>query len=582
MLRILAVIFVLSLEFAFAGTRLWQPIIDYTISFPGDRPDAAPMINPFENFTHMASDFGWMGPGGARIDSKAGIINVKPNGEWTGAWHSLAGLATQTNRLFDPTDLTGLNAGPERRCGIRELAVNASGKGILRLELADFNREVVWTASVTLDSDTTTTLTFPIDPNALGKIKIMNWIAEPGCELRLSSIGFIAERPEMPLEEWAFRTSLGKLRRCHDFESGLTRDRGHSPAGEFDSVASTGMHALASALAFSEGIIDKERATAVVANTLTTLKYLRTASGFLPHFVQRGKDGKIAIVPGTEYSTVDTSIALHSLLLAAQIIGLPEVTRETGAMISRINFDAVTDKEGWISHGFQDDGKSLLESQWRDWGGETALVLALEAMVPNRTPRGKMIPTGEPYRGVGFIAEIQSLFYPDFDNKEPDLISSISWPDIRKKLLAGQIAYPKNHWPDSAAAKSGIFGLSAGEAGMPGAGYTANGVEVMGVRWLHPHYMIMGLALSRPDLYHQGLSDLDAKRFLYPMGLPENIEADLRLHNPMQGSLNASFETIAAYHGWKKRRTEANCIDAAAEKDTLMRKGAGRFYPAKQ
>lgn len=46
-----------------AGVRVWQPIIDYTISFPGDRPDAAPMINPFENFTHFASDFGWMGPG---------------------------------------------------------------------------------------------------------------------------------------------------------------------------------------------------------------------------------------------------------------------------------------------------------------------------------------------------------------------------------------------------------------------------------------------------------------------------------------------------------------------------------------
>ena len=100
----------------------------------------------------------------------------------------------------------------------------------------------------------------------------------------------------------------------------------------------------------------------------------------------------------------------------------------------------------------------------------------------------------------------------------------------------------------------------------------------MGVRWLHPHYMLMGLALTAPDLYAKGLSDLDAKRFLYPMGLPENIEAELRLHNPMQGSLNAAFETFSAYHGWKKRNTNENVIDRAAHSQPLIRVAANRFY----
>ncbi|MFN4943334.1 MAG: hypothetical protein ACK40T_09605 [Akkermansiaceae bacterium] len=578
MFRLFLAFLVLIAPCVAQNTRIWQPIIDYTISFPGDRPDAAPMINPFENFTHMASDFGWMGPGGARIDSKGGIINVKPNGEWTGAWHSLAGLAAQKDRFFDPTDLIGLGGASEKRCGIRELAVNVSGKGLLRLELVDIDRKVVWHASVTLDSETTTTLTFPLDASTLGNIKIMSWIAEPGCKMELSSIGFLAERPEMSLEEWAFRISLGKLRRCHDFASGMTRDRGHIPAGKFDSVASTGMHALGSALAYSEGIIDKGRATQEISQTLTALQSLPTAAGFFPHFTHNGNDGRITIVPGTEFSTVDTALALHSLLLASQIVELPELNQQVVGLITRLNFDAVTDSEGWINHGYLDDGKTLLTSSWRDWGGETALVLALEAMVPHRAPRGKMIPSGEPYRGVGFIAEIQSLYFPDFDRKEPDLISSISWPDIRKKLLTAQMVYPINHWPDSAAAKAGIFGLSGGESGMPGAGYTANGTEVMGVRWIHPHYMIMSLALSDPERYPKGLSDLSANRFLYPFGLPENIDADLNLHNPMQGSLNAAFETFATYHGWKKRNTKANVIDRAAKAQPLFRKAAARFY----
>jgi hypothetical protein len=63
------------------------------------------------------------------------------------------------------------------------------------------------------------------------------------------------------------------------------------------------------------------------------------------------------------------------------------------------------------------------------------------------------------------------------------------------------------------------------------------------------------------------------------MGLPENIEADLKLHNPMQGSLNASFEAISAHHGWRKRNTSENLIDKASTNDPLLRKGAVRFYP---
>lgn len=576
MLRIFLVSLVLACPAI--AVRVWQPIIDYTISFPGDRQDAAPIINSFENFTHFASDFGWMGPGGNRIDAKAGIIRVKPQGEWTGAWHSLAGLAVQKNRVFDPTDLIGLGGDPAKRVRILELAVNASGHGPMRLELADAQRKVVWQTSVSLDQADTKTHIVPIALEKNVEIKFMNWIAEPGSELRISSIGFMAERPDMPMEEWAFRISLGKLRRCHDPVSGYTRDRGHTQAGDFDSLASTGMHALASAVGVAEGILDRGTVVSEIDQTLAALHKSRRAYGLLPHFTHRGEDGRLVIVAGTEFSSVDSAIAFHSLLLATRILELQDQNQQVARMIAEIDFDTLTDADGWISHGCQDDGKTLLKPSWRDWGGETALVLAIEGMVPDRAPRGKMLPNGQPYRGVGFIAEIQSLFYPDFDNTAPDLISGISWPGVRRKLLMEQIAYLKQQWPESAAARAGIFGLSAGEAGMPGAGYTANGVEVMGVRWLHPHYMLMGLGLSAPEMYARGLRDLDAAQFLYPLGLTENMEIDFQLHNPMQGSLNASFESLAAYHGWRKRDTPDNHIDTAARKDPLMRKGAARFY----
>ncbi len=558
--------------------RVWQPVIDYSMTFPGDRPDAAPIINPFENFTHFASDFGWMGPGESRIDCRGGVIHVKPGEHWTGAWHSLAGLASQSHRTLDPTDLTGLGDPTSKRTEIRELSVNASGKGTFRVELADVDRLVVWGRTVTLDTDNTSTFGFPVDPAAIGRIKFLNWVAEPGCHLRLSSIGFLVERPDIPLEEWAFRVSLGKLRRSHDSASGLTRDRGHLPPGTYDSIASTGLQALGSALGAAEGIIDRDTIIKEIKTTLVALRALPKAGGFLPHFVHRDDSGKITIHPGTEFSTVDTAIALQSLLLATTILELPEERAEVVSMIAALDFDAITSPEGWISHGYLDDGKTLLTSSWRDWGGESALVLALEGMVPDRTPRGKMSASGQPYRGVGFIAEIQSLLYPDFDRPEPDLISHISWPETRRNLLARQNSYFVESIPDSRAARSGIFGVSAGEAGMPGAGYTANGIEAIGLRWIHPHYMLMGLALSSPDRYPEGLRALLSTGHLYPVGLPENIEVGLKLHNPMQGSLNAAFETLATYHGWKKRETPANLLDQASRKDPLVRQAASRFY----
>lgn len=174
--------------------------------------------------------------------------------------------------------------------------------------------------------------------------------------------------------------------------------------------------------------------------------------------------------------------------------------------------------------------------------------------------------------------ELQSLLYPDFDRSDPDLVSGISWPDARRKLLKTQMSHITGPLSESAAARRGIFGTSAGETSMPGAGYTANGTEVMGVRWMHPHYLLMGLALSEPTLYKKGLRDLDSARIPCPLGLPENIEIELRIHNPMQGSLNASFETPAAYHGWRKRNTPQNLLDRASLSSPRLRKAASRFY----
>lgn len=562
-----------------AAEIVWQPVTDYSISFPGDRADAAPAINPFDNFTHFGTDFGWMGPGQGRLDARAGAIRTKPDGEWTGAWHSLAGLATETQRVFDPTDLTGLGGPAEVRAGVVAVTVDARGQGELRVELADASKGVRWARTMALVPGERTRHRFELDAAEVGSLKFLNWVAEPGSAVEVSALGFEVKRPEMADEEWLLRISLGKLRRCHDPEGGLTRDRAHLPAGVFDSVSSSGLHALASAAAAAEGMLERETVAAEVRKTARAFLTMPKAGGFLPHFTRRDAEGRPQIHPGTEFSTVDTAIALISLRLAAGVLDLPDVADATTALISDLDFDAVSDPEGWIGHGFIQDGNTLLASQWRDWGGETALVLALEGMVPNREPRGRMEPGGRVFRGVAFIAEIQSLFYPDFDRDTPDAMGGTVWPAVRRDLLERQKRYVPEQWPDSAAARQNLFGLSGGEAGMPGDGYTANGVEVPGIRWLHPHAMFMGLALSDRSGLSDGIRRFGGTGLLFPQGLPENIEIGLQRHNPMQGSLNAGFESLAAYHGWRRSRTEVvNVIDDASRRDPMLRAGIRRFW----
>lgn len=579
-LRSLLFIGVCSLGHAVPATETeltWQPVTDYSISFPGDRPDAAPAINPFENFTHLGTDFGWMGPGQARIDAHSGTIRTKPEGEWTGTWHSLAGLAMEGERMFDPGDVTGLGGPEAGRAKVVAVTVDARGSGELRVELADSAKAVRWAKPIVLVPGERTRHRFEVRPGELGPLKYINWVAEPGSAVEVSSVGFDIQRPKMSPEEWLFRVSLGKLRRCHDPASGLTRDRAHTPSGVFDSISASGLHALATATAAQEGILEREAAAAEIRRTSQAMMSLRKAAGFLPHFSHRGPDGRAQVHPGTEYSTIDTAIALLSLRLSASILDLQDVSGDVTQAVAQLNFDLVTDPEGWIGHGFTQDGVTPLASKWRDWGGETALVLALEGMVPGREPRGRMDSGGRVFRGAAFIAEIQSLFYPDFDSTVPDVVSGTVWPAARRELYERQARYVVEYWPDTTAARLGLFGLSGGEKGMPGAGYTASGVDIPKLRWLHPHAMVMELGLTgRADLV-TGIRNLDRAGMLFPQGLPENIEVGGVLHNPMQGSLNAGFEALAAYHGW--RRGENDVIDEASRRDPMMRAGIHRFWP---
>ncbi|MBO0699733.1 MAG: hypothetical protein J2P46_15155, partial [Zavarzinella sp.] len=164
--------------------------------------------------------------------------------------------------------------------------------------------------------------------------------------------------------------------------------------------------------------------------------------------------------------------------------------------------------------------------------------------------------------GVGFVAELQSLFYPHFDGPRPDAVTGADWLRVRRDLARDQAAAVAQDPLARPAARLGLFGQSAGE-GFRGRGYLADGLRARPAV-LHPHYALMA-GLSADDLgpTWDRVRALEGAGLMPPWGLVENFTSDLAEYLPVQGSLNAAFECLATYHlaartgGWSDRIYEA-------------------------
>ncbi|MEZ0275269.1 MAG: hypothetical protein ACAH88_10215, partial [Roseimicrobium sp.] len=279
---------------------------------------------------------------------------------------------------------------------------------------------------------------------------------------------------------------------------------------------------------------------------------------------------------GTEYSTVDTAIYYHSMLLAAQMLEDAGTFQAVLRDMRRLDFAQLRDAEGYVFHGLKEDGTPL-PAAWRDWGGETALVLLMQRAVSGAEAPALMHHDGKVWQGTGFIPEIQSLFYPQFDLEEPDHVTRQSWPEVRTTLLKRQKEYFSGIKGQALA--SGFYGLSAGEASR-GLGYLVSGVDLPQQEIIHPHYMLMSgcMAGDTAEVYAL-LQKLEDQGYFPPVGLAENINVKTGDHLPMLGSLNAAFEAISACHLLARHRAQPDPIYEAAKKCAILSEAARLFFP---
>lgn len=563
--------------------RIRQAVNDFLSVFEAGSNPAQPEgqeLNPFVAYTNLGTDFGFIGTLRDGVSAVGGEMTLAlPPSNWVGMWHSLGGLASDKTHEMDFRACYPSFIKEQYQPKVIGVEFRARGKGQFKLEIKSATQEMKWQTTVSIDSPDVQTAVETVDPAQIGQAKFLNWVAEGGTQAALDSVGFIVQAPAIAFDEYVFLASYAKLARCFSPSTGYMRDRAHLSDAIFDNVPACGLFALSSALAARSGMVEEEKARQMLRQIHDNIKQLDTAGGWLPHFVGRNSEGKYTILRGTEFSVVDTSIYYHAMLLAAEILKDYEILGALTAEIRAVSLTNLVNADGNIRHGVRDDKITPLPAVWSDWGGETALVLALVKMMDN-PPAPKMQQTGRSYDGTGFIPEIQSLFYPDFDSTVQDHVSNQNWMAVRQTMLERQKAYFPLTWPDSRAAQVGFYGLSAGEARY-GKGYMVSGVDLPQQTFIHPHYVLMsGCTDPDPKNVYNLLRKMEDEQLFPPWGMVEHFTKDVKEYLPMQGALNAGFECLGAYHLMVKHRGQANVLYDASRANAELRKGVSIFYTA--
>lgn len=544
--------------------------------------EGAFVLNGFTNYTHLGTDFGFLGPASLHVTSEpAGLradLSATP-GAWGGVWHSLSQLARQKTpmRLAEPYPAL---IRPEYQPRVVGVQAVASGRGKLKVELiapsipsqgvAATPVPPAWAHTFELQGgDQPATLTAPVDAKEVPEAQFLNWVAEPGSDLNVDSVSLRLQLPDVDFPTYVFLASYAKLARCYSEESGFVRDRAHIGPESLNNVAATGMFALATAAAADVGIVTKDDARKVIQRTMSAVHALPRKQGLLPHFVAQ-REGAWVPLPEAEYSTIDTALTLISLRAAANAIGDHESSTQALALLKAVDAQNLRDEHGYVIHGVHPDGRPI-PFVWKDWGGETALVLMMQRIAAGSSLAPMMDESGKSHRGIGFITEIPALFFPQYNTNARARAGSVDWRAYRQQRLAEQKAYFLANAPQSVAARLGLYGLSAGE-GAHGIGYLSSGTEDTAQQLIYPHYILMS-ALMDPSTgaVYDTIKTLECNGWFTPWGMVENIDADGKSYVPMVSSLNASFESLASYHLLMAHRGESDALYDVAAADPVFK-----------
>jgi hypothetical protein len=554
-----------------------------------------------------------------RLDGDRGAINdsimewghgqvtttISADNSWGGAWMSLnhpirEGLPINFSAIL-PAQI--LPAYQSQITGIAVRIARSTPGKVFKLELKDGD-ELRWKSETTLNGGEQV-LSF--DLPSLGNINQLVWVldrASAGDSIVLDSIAFTATTQITDTATAAFVWSYGMLLNTWDPTTGLARDKARDASREFGAIQVTGSLAAATAQASQLGIIRREDAIQIVSRIGRTLLVdTPRYRGLLPHFVKTSPTGVITIVPNTEWSSVDTVIAVIGLLTAQSSLGLDTSGAE---QLRAIDWDALIGPEGMISMGYGFDGRRVgyddrgkrVEWFWDTFGGESWLVGLAYAGATGKvaTIRDSAPPTAN---GSGFIDELAWLFVPPPATRDR---WGTDWAKYRSEAAEAQIRYYHDDYPGSCFDQLDLFGLSAAEVpdpsivppgesvyqsfGVGGRSKPNDGKGLMGAPAVVPHYSAV-IASLRPQEAIRMWDWLIQSELLSPLNNVESLlfppgsicDPSSAVWNQLKGSWNLSLQTLGWGRHLAERRGQVPVLWQATAAVPLLRDGYRLLAP---
>ena len=520
-------------------------------------------------YNRLEGDRGALNSSNVSWDMGTVKATITPGNIWGGLWMSL----NHPIREQQSIDFSAVLPSPilpeyqSQVTGIHILIADGTPLRRFRAELKDSNNNLVWSHEISLQGGPQAIAESLPALREVAQLVLVLDESVDGDFVVIDNISLTATMPFTDTATAAFVWSYAMLLDNWDPDSGLVRDKAKDARGEFDAVQATGSLAAATALAEQVGIIDHADAVAIVNKISDTLLHrLPRNHGLWPHWVRMTADGVFEIVPGTEWSSVDTVIAAIGLLDAQQALGLePSATEQ---MLRDIEWKDLLTEKG-ISHGYTFDN-TLIPYAWDVFGGESWLVEFAYA-----SATGKLAPLAYPTaptaNGSGFIDELAWLYVRP--PTSPDYWET-DWTAYRSDSAEKQMQYFSEN-TSACVAKLGLFGLSAAEVPAPARVPKENiyqafgiggqfapvndGTALLGSPVITPHYSAMIASLA-PKAAIRMWSWLIASGYFSPLNNVESLAFPMNSDcagtraewNQLKGSWNLALQAL----GWGRYLAE--------------------------
>jgi len=542
-------------------------------------------------YNRIGGDRGALNNSIASWNNGAVDITISDGNTWGGIWMSLdhpirEGQSINFSAIL-PSQIQPAYQG--RIIGIDISVFGGTRDDIFRIELKDKNNDLKWSNEITLNGNRQD-MNFGLPPlQDINHLVLVLDHARPGDHVMVENISLTASTSIIDTPTAAFIWSYGMLLDNWNPSTGLVRDKAKDASGEFDAIQATGSLAAVTALAEQIGIVNHADAVAIVAKIGDTLlNKVPRNHGLWPHWVKLTPAGMIEIVPGTEWSSVDTVIAAIGLLVAQQGLGLD--TSGTEEIMREIEWSDLLLDNG-ISHGYTYDDK-LIPYAWDVFGGESWLVeLAYASATGNIAPLS--FPSAPTANGSGFIDELAWLYVLPPSGLD---YWGTDWGAYRNSAAEKQTSFFETKQPSACFSQFGLFGLSAAESPVParvpkGSIYQAFGVggqfapahdgsDLLGSPAIAPHYSAMIASLHPQDSikmwewlikngYFTPLNNVESLTF----PVVSNCDVTRAEWNQLKGSWNLALQAL----GWGRYLAERDgyvpALWQATKTNLFLRRG---------